>query len=192
MKTIIANNDQTLFDLCLQGTGSIAAVFDLLDANPGLHLDLSVPAGFKVIVPGVSGDPKVLDYYTRKGIMPVTGLGNEVIVTQNDLNTMKQDLNYNLASGNKEFPGVKLNFLYDQLTVQVVYEGITASTVVVSVDQSLDGVNWAAIPYVNYILDKTKTVHVFNVIGIHTDFVRLHIEVPDPSDGTINSVTWKT
>jgi hypothetical protein len=73
-----------------------------------------------------------------------------------------------------------------------VYEEITAEDVVATVDQSLDGVNWTTIPYVNQILDNTKEAHTWNIVGLLTNYVRLHIEVPASSGGIIKSVTWKT
>jgi len=160
--------------------------------NPGLELDLSVPTGYKVAIPDFVLNARVVDYYKNNSIKPVSGLDDDVIITQNDLNTMKQDFDYDLDAGSMEFPKVKLDFLHDNLTVQIAYEGITADTVVASIDQSLDGENWTSIPYVNQILDRTKTVFTFNIIGLLTDYARLHIEVPDSSSGTIKSVIWKT
>ncbi|MCX6266551.1 MAG: hypothetical protein NTW16_04240, partial [Bacteroidetes bacterium] len=157
-----------------------------------LVMDLSVPAGVKVRIPQAVRNSRVVDYYVRNGIKPVSGLDEEAVVTQNDYNNMKQDLDYNLEGGDKEFAGVRLFFLHDQLSVQIAYEDISTETVVASVDQSLDGVNWTTIPYVNQVLDRTKPAHTFNIIGLLTDFVRLHVAVPDSSQGIIRSVTWKT
>ena len=192
MRTVLAQNDQTLFDLALQELGSIEGVWAMLDANIGLQVDLSVPAGYPVRIPDTVINSRVVDYYVKNSIRPVSGLDNESVITQNDLNNMKQDFDYDLSGGDHQFAGVRLFFLHDQLSVQIVYDGITADTVVVSVDQSLDGVTWTTIPYVNQVLDKTKPAHTFNIIGLLTDFVRLHVEVPDASEGVINSVTWKT
>ena len=192
MNSVVANNNQTPFDLSLQELGSIEGLFDLIDANPDLLLDMSVPAGIRVVIPGIVLNARVVDYYSRNGINPVSGLEEEEIITQNDFNYMTQDINYDLAGGDKEFARVWLNSLHDRLTVQIVYEGITADTVVASVDQSLDGSNWCTIPYVFQTLDKTKPAHTFNIFGLETDFVRLHIAVPDESEGTIVSVSWKT
>ena len=192
MKTIKATVDQTLFDIAIQETGSIETVFDILDLNPGMVLDCALQASTVVYVPDTIMDPKVVDYFTFNNIKPVSSIGADQVITQNDLNNMKQDFDYDLSGGDHQFAGVRLFFLHDQLSVQIVYNGITADTVVVSVDQSLDGVNWTTIPYVNQVLDKTKPAHTFNIIGLLTDYVRLHVEVPDASDGVINSVTWKT
>jgi hypothetical protein len=191
MRTVTAKNNQTLLDLAIQELGSMTGIWDILDANVGLQIDLSVPAGYKVRIPDSVIDSRVVEYFSRNNINPISGLGDEALVTQNDLNNMKQDLDYNLAGGEHMFAGVRLFFLHDNLSVQIVYEDVTASTVVVSVDQSLDGVNWTSVPYVSQVLDKTKPAHTFNIIGLLTDYVRLHVEVPDASTGTIKSVTWK-
>jgi len=192
MRTIEAYDNQTLFDIAIQETGAIESVWDLLDANNALALDLSIPAGTPVVIPDVVLKTRVVQYFSENNIHPIGGLGDESIVTQNDMNTVKQDFDYNLNGGNKEFDGIRLFFLHDMLSVQIVYTGITADTVVVSVDQSLDGINWTTIPYVSQVLDKTKDAHTFNIIGLLTDFVRLHLSVPDASIGVITSVTWKT
>jgi len=192
MRTIQAYDNQSLFDIAIQETGAIESVWDLLDVNPALQIDLSIPAGITVTIPDVVLKSRVVQYFSENNIHPISGLGDESLITQNDMNTIKQDLDYNLNGGNREFDGIRLFFLHDMLSVQIVYSGITADTVVVSVDQSLDGVNWTTIPYVSQVLDKTKDAHTFNIIGLLTDFVRLHLSVPDASDGTITSVTWKT
>jgi len=192
MRTIQAYDNQSLFDIAIQETGAIESVWDLLDVNPALQIDLSIPAGITVTIPDVVLKSRVVQYFSENNIHPISGLGDESLITQNDMNTIKQDLDYNLNGGNREFDGIRLFFLHDMLSVQIVYSGITADTVMVSVDQSLDGVNWTTIPYVSQVLDKTKDAHTFNIIGLLTDFVRLHLSVPDASDGTITSVTWKT
>ncbi|MEI6683422.1 MAG: hypothetical protein WCO44_12370 [Bacteroidota bacterium] len=192
MRTVKSYDNQSLFDIAIQEIGAIESVWDILDANTGLQLDLSLPASANVVIPDIVLKKQVVAYFADNNLHPVSGLDEESIVTQNDMNTIKQDLDYNLHGGDKEFAGVRLFFLHDMLSVQIVYTGITADTVVVSVDQSLDGVNWTTIPYVNQIIDKTKEAHTFNIIGLLTDFVRLHLSVPDASDGTITSVTWKT
>jgi hypothetical protein len=192
MKTITANNNQTLFDLSLQTMGSIEGIWSLLDANPGMVADMSVPAGTRIVVPQPALNARVVEYYARYNIMPVSGLDEEMTLTFNDMNTIPQILDYDLAGGSKEFNKVWLNFLHDVLTVQMVYEGITANDVVASVDQSLDGINWTPIPYVNQVLDKTKPGHTWNIYGLLTNYVRLHVQLENASAGIIKSVTWKT
>lgn len=192
MRIITAVAGQTIWDISLQEIGSVEAVFDILDANAGLQMDQTIPVGYPVRIPGSVINMRVVDYYVKNKTKPVSGLDYEAVVTQNDMNTQKQDLDYNLAGGDHQFAGVRLFFLHDMLSVQIVYEGINTNTVVVSLDQSLDGVTWTSIPYVNQILDKTKPGHTFNIVGLLTDYVRLHVEVPDASEGVVKSVTWKT
>ena len=192
MKKIKAVSGQTLFDIAIQEQGSIEGIFDILDLNPGMLLDKALHAETIVFIPDSIIDPKVVDYLALNNIKPVSSIGEEQIITQDDMNNITQDLNYNIAGGEKEFPGVRLFFLHDMLTVQIAYSDITADTVVVSVDQSLDGVHWTTIPYVSQVLDKTEQAHTFNIVGLLTDFVRIHITTPDFSEGTLISVTWKT
>jgi hypothetical protein len=192
MKIVKAESGQTIWDIALQEIGSVEAVFDILDVNPDLQLDQTIPVAYPVRIPSSVISPRVVDYYLKNKTKPVSGLDYEAIVTQNDMNTQKQDLDYSLAGGDHMFASVRLFFLHDMLSVQIVYEDIDTDTVVVSVDQSLDGVNWSMIPFASQVLDKDKPNHTFNIVGLLTDFVRLHVEVPDASTGTLKSVTWKT
>jgi phage tail protein X len=194
MKPTVAATNQTLFDLALQSLGAVEGVWDLIDANPGLALDMSVPAGFRVMAPDKAINARVVDYYSRNAICPVSGLDEEVTLTFNDMNTIAQILDYDLAGGSKEFNKVWLEFLNDTLAVQVVYEGITANDVVASVDFSLDGENFAPIPppFESKVLDNTNPTHIWLIVGLEATQVRLHITVPNTSAGIIKSVTWKT
>lgn len=188
----IAQNGQTLIDMAVQYTGGIDSVFDILDSNPLLVMDMSIAGGTVVIIPDRVINKAVVQYYADNDIVPMSGLGEDQVITQNDMNTIKQDTNYSLAGGDKEFDRVQLYFLRDLLTVQVRYTGVTADTVEFAVDQSLDGENWSQIPYCSYTLDKTKDTHTFNIVGIVTGFVRGHIRVPDASAGTIDHITFMT
>jgi hypothetical protein len=72
MKSITAQFGQTIFDISLQELGSIEGVFDLLEANPGLQLDMAVSVGTNVKKPTPVIDLRVAEYYSRNGITPVS------------------------------------------------------------------------------------------------------------------------
>lgn len=192
MKTITARAGQTIFDLAVRELGGIEAVFDILDANDQLQLDLSIPAGTEVIIPDKMVSKRVAEYFTTNDIYPVSGMGDESVITQDDMNNIKQDLDYDLSQGDKEFDRVQLFFLRDLLTVQISYSDLSTGTVVFSIDQSLDGENWSEIPYCSFILDPETDTHVFNVVGVLTNFVRGHIQTPDSTTGIINHIIFKT
>lgn len=192
MKTITSQSGQTLFDLSIQELGGIEAVFDLLDANEQLQLDLSVPAGTRVVIPSYFVNKRIAEHFLSNNISPVSGIGEEAVITHDDMNNIKQDLNYNLALGDKEFDRIQLFFLRDILSVQIAYASLSGDDVVFSIDQSLDGENWSEIPYCSYVLDPAKDTHIFNIVGILTNFVRGHIVNPSNATGTINHIIWKT
>lgn len=192
MKTTTALSGQTLFDIAIQELGGIETVFSLLDANPGLQLDLSIPDGTVVNVPDAMVNKRIAAYFAENNLRPVSGIGEESVITQDDMNNIKQDLNYDLSQGDKEFGRVQLFFLRDLLSVQVSYSNLSQESVVFSIDQSLDGENWSEVPYCSYVLDPTKEVHTFNIVGILTNFVRGHVQTPDATTGTINNIIWKT
>jgi len=191
MKTIIAENNQTLFDIAVQAMGSIEGVFEILDMNPGLMLDMAVAAGTLVKVPERVIDTKVVDYFSRNGIKPVSGLGEEVIITLDDNSMIRQILNYDLVNGDQEFPGIRLHSIKNRLTVQINYTGLSSNLVKFYIDHSLDGHNWSHVPESGFTLDPTKNSHTYVIIGLLTNYVRGHVELGEPSQGIITEILWK-
>lgn len=71
MNIIILHN-QSLLDVCLQHTGSLAGIFELALAN-GLSVSDDVIAGQTLQVPDtLAVDKDVLAYYRAKNIQPAT------------------------------------------------------------------------------------------------------------------------
>uniref|UniRef100_UPI0039A4092B hypothetical protein n=1 Tax=Ornithobacterium rhinotracheale TaxID=28251 RepID=UPI0039A4092B len=71
---IIVLHKQSLFDVCLQHTGSIAGVFELAKAN-NLSITDDVQAGQMLELPqALAQDADILSYYTAKNIQPATAL----------------------------------------------------------------------------------------------------------------------
>ena len=190
MKTIIALSGQTLFDIALQEMGSIEGVFDILDANAFLRLDMAIASGTKVLVPDKIINSAVLDYYTRNNIKPVSGIGEEISITQQDMIQIKQVVDYDLADGDNSFEGVRLANLGDELSVQINYADL-AGNVGVYVEQSLDGINYSSIIGATFQLDEAVTTHTFNISGLVTNFVRLRINVLTTATGTIDELIWR-
>jgi hypothetical protein len=203
MKSVQANTNQTLFDIALRETGSIEGVFDLLEANSQLRLDLAVPTGTKVMLPGPGAYGKVIDYYSRNSIKPVSGLGEDVQLSDEDLTMIIQNLDYNLVNGDHEFDRVRLFNLRDRLTVQINYSGIGDGDpdqdpprdwhekVKIFIDQSLDGINFSHVPRSQIYLDPDVETHTYNIIGLLTNYVRACVQLVDPSVGIIHQIIWK-
>lgn len=191
MKTIIAESDQTIADIALQEMGDVAGEFEILDLNPYLRLDMSIPAGTKVLVPDKIINAQVVDYYTRNSIKPASGLGEEIELNLEDMTFITQKLEYDLSGGDKEFDGIRLWNLEDKLTVQVNYTGITSSLVSIALSQSLDGLSYSPVPGGEYTLDPAAPSHTFNVIALQTNYVRAEVVLQEASGGTINTIIFK-
>jgi hypothetical protein len=78
MKRITALRDQTLFDIAIQQLGSVEGVFDILDANPSLRFDYSIPSGTKVWIPIATIDTNIIKFYDTNNLHPATGLEKEI------------------------------------------------------------------------------------------------------------------
>lgn len=203
MRSVPANNNQTLFDLSIQELGSVDGVFDLLEANTELQLDLAVPSGTKVYIPALAMDSRVADYYSRNGIKPVSGLGEEVQLSDEDLTMITQNLEYDLVNGDHEFPSLRLFNLRDRLTVQINYSDIADGgipedpprdwhdMVGIYIDQSLDGINFSHVPRSQVFLDPDAQTHTYNIIGLLTNYVRACVQLVEPSQGIIHQIIWK-
>lgn len=70
---IIAQNNQSLFDIAIQETGSIDTVMEIADANNVATTQL-LEIGQDIVIPEeLEGNPELLKYYKRNGIRPATG-----------------------------------------------------------------------------------------------------------------------
>jgi len=197
MKTITAQTGQTICDIALQEMGDVSRSFDILAINPYLRLDMSIPAGAIVFVPETVINSQVVDYYIRGGIKPVSGLGEEISLNIPDMTYITQKLDYDLAGGDKEFEGIRLWNLSGKVTIQINYHGITAENIRVAIQQSLDGISYDTIYRGEYLLIPTLPSHVFNVLHLKTNYVRVEvvivpvIGVSTEVAGVIDEIIWK-
>lgn len=202
MESVTAQSGQTVFDIALQEMGSIAGVFDLLEANPELQLDLAVPEGTRINKPDLVVNNLVAEYYSRNVINPVSGMGEEVQLSEKDLIMVIQNLEYDLVNGDREFNRVRLYNLRERLTVQINYSGIGeqvfsgtpsdwSQKVRIYIDQSLDGINFSHVPRSMVYLDPTVETHTYNIIGLLTNYVRACVYLDAPSIGIIHQIIWK-
>ena len=70
---------QSLFDLAIQGTGSIEGVFGLAKAA-GLSITDELPSGMVIPVPIPLADPQVAEYYAARRITPATATTTDIIL----------------------------------------------------------------------------------------------------------------
>jgi hypothetical protein len=190
MKVITAVTGQTLFDISIQEMGSVEGVFDILNSNPFLRLDMAIPAGTKVLVPDTVLQPNIVDYYTRNNIKPASGLGEQVTINEEAMINITQPVNYALSGGDKEFEGVRLWNLRELLTVQIDYTGVEETAVEIFVEQSLDGVDYSPIEEGSVVLDYEETTHTFNIYDLVTNFCRVRVETAS-ADGSIDEIIWR-
>lgn len=74
---VTVSNHQTLWDLCLQHTGTIAGTFDLAMANDLSPTDVLSPGQQLEIPDGLERDAAVLAYYRKNRIEPATAPGQQ-------------------------------------------------------------------------------------------------------------------
>lgn len=189
MRTIIARKDQTVFDIALQEYGSIEAAFDILAANAYLRPDMAIAQGQVVFIPSVAIKPAVVDYYSRNGIYPATGNGENIELTSQDMVNISQKLNYDLANGPTQFYGVRIPNLKGNLTVQIDYTDIPDLATKIHLEQSLDGVDYSLIPGSYFHLDPSQQSHSYNIIGLLTNYVRVVID--ECTEGTIKETIFR-
>lgn len=191
MKQVTAVTGQTLFDIALQEMGSAEGVFDILNSNPFLRLDMAIPGKTIVLVPEIILQQPVVDYYTLNGIKPVSGLGEEVTLNEEDMINITQTIEHELSDGDKSFNGVRLWNLMGNLTVQVDYSNVVVSNVHVYIEQSLDGISYSPVPSQDSALDPAETTITFNITDLLTNFCRVRVEVGDAISGMINEIIWR-
>jgi len=197
MKSIIAQSGQTLFDTALQAMGDVSGVFDILALNAYLRLDMAIPAGTVVFVPDAVINAQVVDYYERNGIVPVSGLGEEVTLNIEDMINIKQSLDYLVSLGPKSFDPVRLWNLKDVLTLQVNYSNLEGTPTEagqgahISLEQSLDGTNFSPIAGATVLLDVSLSSYTFNLTNLQTNFVRARLALDIQMTGIINNIIYR-
>lgn len=188
MKTITALDKQTIWDLAIQEMGSVEGAFLILAENAFLRLDMSIPAGTKVLVPDTVLNADVVDYLSRNGYKPASGLGEDVDLTGIDMIDIIQIVNYKLAANNA-FEGTRLWNLQGDLTVQLNFQGLS-DTVHIYIEQSLDGINYTAIPNGSTVIDNPDTTVSLNLHDLLTNYCRVRVETPN-QDGTLLEIIWR-
>jgi len=189
MKYVLAKRDQTLWDIAVQEIGDVSVAFQLADLNPLLQLDMAIPTGYKVHLPETIVKPHIVDYFKVNKIYPVSGLGEEVEINNDDMAIVRQLVNYDLSGGDHEFPKVRL--LRDRFTVQANYSGISSRSVKIYIDQSNDGEAWSQAPLAQYTLNPDCPNHMYNYIGLNATFARIRIHLSEVSSGKIDEIIWK-
>jgi len=71
MRTVVALQGQTLFDIALEYMGTAEAVFTLLELNPTLRPDRELDSGEVVSMPDDPAKPLVVAYYFANDIHPL-------------------------------------------------------------------------------------------------------------------------
>jgi hypothetical protein len=180
--------DQSVFDIALQATGSVEGVFDLLKANTGLQLDSHIAPGTILQLPGEAVKQEIVDYYAKNNIKPATGNIAGLPEYMKEEEMIKVQYNYDLTGGSKALEGVRLYNLNGNMTVQINYEALNADDVSVSLEMSLDGFNYSAIPEASYQLDKSLQSHSFIFYGFWTSYIRLKVDVGSANAGKITDM----
>jgi len=75
MRQITALDQQTVFDIALQESGSAEAVFDILADNSSLTLSSELTSGQQLIINQATVDQSIVDNYTANSRKPGNGIG---------------------------------------------------------------------------------------------------------------------
>ncbi len=187
MNNLTTYADQSVFDIALQAYGSVEGVFDILKANAGLQLDSHIAPGTILQLPGDVVKQEIVDYYKKNNIKPATGaLPSLPEFINNDM--LKQILNYDLADGDHVFAGLKLINLNLNATVQLNYSNINSADVQVSLEMSLNGLDFDPVPGSAQTLDNTKDSHSWIIIGLITNYIRLKVIVNTATAGMLDEL----
>jgi hypothetical protein len=190
MNTIIAQQNQTVWDIAIQEMGSVEGVFDILAANAFLRIDMSIPARTVVFIPDTVIDADVVDYLSRNGIKPASGDGHVVIIDPENMVQINQPIAYNLAGGNTSFIGQRLYNLRQMLTIQVNFSNVSLA-LTAFVEQSLDGINYDPIAGASEAIPAGSGAITFNLNGLVTNYCRVRILVAGATTGTVDTIFWR-
>lgn len=194
MKTIESVAGQTLFDIALQEMGSPGGVWDLLELNPALRLDVVIPTATTVFVPDTVIKPAVVDYYSRNNIKPISEIGSEVVYVEKGVDVI-QLVNYGVSMGSKNFDGIGPFDVFNIKSVTVEYSFDPEEGIVVScrLQKSDDGVAWVDIDDTDDTLDASESIYTYNLTGVNSKYIRFCIETEAvESTGTIDKITYTT
>ncbi len=79
---VTTQHNQTFLDIVLQHTGTVEVAFEVLEANPGMHLDSQPPAGTEIEIPEhaiKAGNALVKSFYVENYIVPSSAIELEAI-----------------------------------------------------------------------------------------------------------------
>lgn len=93
-----------------------------------------------------------------------------------------------ISGGDKTFDAVSY-LTKDKLSIAIEYTGIDTNDVTVIVKQKIGNV-FDDIAGASFALDKTKSSHTFNFIGLNTDFVQVSVTQGTATTGTIDTIFY--
>jgi hypothetical protein len=99
-----------------------------------------------------------------------------------------QKPNYSIAGGDTLFQAVQLEEA--AAAIQIQYSGINSADVELYLEQSIDNVNFNAVPGSNVILDQTKPSHLFNLTGKKGLFIRVGLKAGTATAGIIDTILY--
>ena len=190
MKTITSLTGQTLYDIALQEMGSAEGVFDILELNPLLRLDIAIPTGTNVFVPDTVIKPAVVDYYTRNGIHPVSDNGAEVVYIEKNADIV-QIVGYSVSNGTVNLNGIG-PFNVNNIKGVVIDYSLDIDTPCF-LQSSDDGSTWTDIPDTDETLSTSLSTHTYILIGIDSTYIRVCLGPGTvEGEGTIDYITYLT
>jgi phage tail protein X len=74
MRSVNSKSGQSIWDIAIRHMGGVESVFELLQLNPGITIDQTIPAETVVYLPELADRQRVVDYYQLNSIEPSTGI----------------------------------------------------------------------------------------------------------------------
>ncbi|MEI6899247.1 MAG: hypothetical protein WCL00_05175 [Bacteroidota bacterium] len=190
MKTIVSLTGQTLYDIALQEMGSAEGVFDILELNPLLRLDIAIPTGTNVFVPDTVIKPAVVDYYTRNSIHPVSDNGAEVVYIEKNADII-QIVGYSVSNGTVSLNGIG-PFDINNIKGVIIDYSLDLNTPCF-LQGSDDGSTWTDIPDTDVMLSTSASIHAYTLTGIESAYIRVCLGPGTvEGEGTINKITYQS
>ena len=74
MRSVISKPGQSIWDIAIRYMGGVESVFTILELNPSLSVDLTIPNETEIFLPDKADNQRVVDYYELNNIQPSTGI----------------------------------------------------------------------------------------------------------------------
>jgi hypothetical protein len=194
MRTIVSVAGQTVFDVAVQEMGSPEGVWDILELNPLLRMDILIPVGTTVYLPDTVIKPAMVDYYDRNELKPVSDSGAEVVYIEKNADII-QLVDYGVSGGTAYFNGIG-SFLLNPIKSVIVEYSLDqdyGTPIPCWLEKSTDGSTWSKIDGTDAVLALEDSLYTYELTDVEATFIRFCIETESVEvPGVISKITYKS